>query len=76
MGLVRRRRRSPRRHARTKARIAETTSGLPGAVDNFERADGYSDRFGLHCVDYATQKRTLKLGAQLYKDVIGRNAVL
>ena len=45
-------------------------------MDNFEWADGYTNRFGLHYVDYATQKRTPKLSAQFYKEVIARNAVL
>ena len=45
-------------------------------MDNFEWADGYTNRFGLHYVDYATQKRTPKLSAQFYKEVIAKNAVL
>jgi len=44
-------------------------------MDNFEWADGYTNRFGLHYVDYATQKRTPKLSAQFYKEVIAQNAV-
>lgn len=44
-------------------------------LDNFEWADGYSKRFGLHYVDYTTQKRIPKLSAQWYKDVIATNAV-
>jgi beta-glucosidase len=39
-------------------------------LDNFEWAAGYSKRFGLIHVDYATQKRTLKTSALLYRDVI------
>ena len=45
-------------------------------MDNFEWADGYTNRFGLHYVDYATQKRTPKLSAQFYREVIARNAVV
>ena len=44
-------------------------------LDNFEWADGYTSRFGLHYVDYATQKRTPKLSAALYREVIARNAL-
>src|SRR5258706_13381126 len=44
-------------------------------MDNFEWADGYSKRFGLHYVDYKTQKRTPKLSAEWYREVIARNAV-
>jgi len=45
-------------------------------MDNFEWADGYSKRFGLHYVDFKTQKRTPKLSAEWYKQVIAQNAVL
>ncbi len=45
-------------------------------MDNFEWADGYTNRFGLHYVDYRTQKRTPKLSAALYREVIARNAVV
>lgn len=33
-------------------------------LDNFEWAHGYSKRFGLVHVDYATQQRTLKASAR------------
>jgi beta-glucosidase len=45
-------------------------------LDNFEWADGYSKRFGIHYVDFKTQKRTPKLSAEYYKSVISANAVL
>jgi beta-glucosidase len=45
-------------------------------MDNFEWADGYTNRFGLHYVDYASQKRTPKLSASFYREVIARNAVV
>jgi beta-glucosidase len=45
-------------------------------MDNFEWADGYSKRFGIHYVDFATQKRTPKLSAAWYKEVIARNRVV
>src|SRR5579872_606651 len=44
-------------------------------MDNFEWADGYSKRFGIHYVDFKTQKRTPKLSAEWYREVIGKNAV-
>lgn len=45
-------------------------------MDNFEWADGYTNRFGLHYVDYATQRRTPKLSAAFYREVIARNRVV
>lgn len=44
-------------------------------LDNYEWADGYQRRFGIHYVDFVTQKRTPKLSAQFYHEVIARNAV-
>lgn len=44
-------------------------------LDNYEWADGYSKRFGIHYVDFKTQKRTPKLSADWYREVILRNAV-
>lgn len=44
-------------------------------LDNFEWADGYSKRFGIHYVDFKTMKRTPKLSAEWYKDVIAHNAL-
>jgi beta-glucosidase len=44
-------------------------------LDNFEWADGYSKRFGIHYVDFKTQKRTPKLSAEWYREVIAKNAV-
>ncbi|MEP6786959.1 MAG: GH1 family beta-glucosidase [Acidobacteriota bacterium] len=60
-----------------------TADGIPvkgyfcwSLMDNFEWADGYTNRFGLHHVDFATQKRTPKLSADFYKEVIAHNAVV
>lgn len=39
-------------------------------MDNFEWAKGYSKRFGLVYVDYATQERTLKESGRWYQGVI------
>jgi beta-glucosidase len=44
-------------------------------LDNYEWADGYSKRFGIHYVDFKTQKRTPKLSAEWYKTTIAKNAV-
>lgn len=42
-------------------------------MDNFEWAEGYSQRFGLIHIDFATQKRTLKDSARWYRGVIESN---
>jgi beta-glucosidase len=39
-------------------------------MDNFEWAEGYSMRFGLVHVDFATQVRTLKQSAHWYQALI------
>jgi beta-glucosidase len=39
-------------------------------LDNFEWASGYSQRFGLVYVDYATQQRTPKASARWYSNLI------
>jgi beta-glucosidase len=44
-------------------------------MDNFEWADGYGCRFGLCHTDYATQKRTPKLSARWYAQVMAENRV-
>ncbi|HEY5381239.1 MAG TPA: GH1 family beta-glucosidase [Acidobacteriaceae bacterium] len=44
-------------------------------IDNYEWADGYAMRFGITYVDYKTQKRTVKLSGEFYKDVIARNGL-
>ena len=42
-------------------------------LDNFEWAEGFSKRFGLIHVDYATQKRTLKRSALEYRSIVRSN---
>jgi beta-glucosidase len=44
-------------------------------LDNFEWSDGYGNRFGIIYVDFATQKRTPKLSAGFYQQVINENFV-
>jgi beta-glucosidase len=41
-------------------------------LDNFEWAEGYSKRFGLVYVDFATQRRTPKDSARWYADLVAR----
>ncbi|KAG6573201.1 Beta-glucosidase 47, partial [Cucurbita argyrosperma subsp. sororia] len=42
-------------------------------LDNFEWISGYTERFGLYHVDYATLKRTPKFSAFWYKNFIAQN---
>jgi beta-glucosidase len=44
-------------------------------MDNFEWALGYSKRFGLHHVDFATGRRTPKNSARWYAEVMRRNGL-
>jgi beta-glucosidase/6-phospho-beta-glucosidase/beta-galactosidase len=44
-------------------------------MDNFEWAYGYTKRFGLYYVDYATQKRTPKPAAKWYTKLITSNRI-
>jgi beta-glucosidase len=45
------------------------------SIDNFEWAEGFAPRFGLVHVDYATQERTPKPSAKLYRDIIRRGGI-
>jgi beta-glucosidase len=60
-----------------------TSEGVPvngyfvwSLMDNFEWSDGFEKRFGLYHVDFQTQRRTPKLSASFYREVIQRNAVM
>jgi beta-glucosidase len=44
-------------------------------LDNFEWSYGYSKRFGLVHVDYATQQRTVKDSGRWYAEVVRSNAL-
>jgi beta-glucosidase len=45
-------------------------------MDNFEWADGYTKRFGIHYTDFATQRRIPKLSAAWYREVIRHNRIV
>jgi beta-glucosidase len=45
-------------------------------MDNYEWEDGYTRRFGIVHVDFATQKRTPKLSSRYYSEVIRQNRVV
>ncbi len=42
-------------------------------LDNFEWGEGYSKRFGITYVDYASQKRTLKRSGEWYREFVRAN---
>jgi beta-glucosidase len=44
-------------------------------LDNFEWTHGYSKRFGLIHVDFATQQRTMKASGEFFRDVIDANGL-
>lgn len=44
-------------------------------MDNFEWAEGYTARFGLIHVDFATQKRTMKRSGELYAEICAANGL-
>jgi beta-glucosidase len=60
-----------------------TAEGIPvrgyfhwSSMDNFEWSDGYGTRFGLIYLDYPTLKRTPKLSASFFREVVNRNYVV
>jgi beta-glucosidase len=60
-----------------------TAEGVPvlgyflwSLMDNFEWTDGFEKRFGLYRVDFDTRRRTPKLSASFYREVIERNTVV
>jgi beta-glucosidase len=69
------------RHLEAAARAIAAGVPLKGyfvwsLLDNFEWGHGYSKRFGLIYVDYATQRRVLKSSAEWYSRVIAGNGVV
>ncbi|MEX2170747.1 MAG: GH1 family beta-glucosidase [Pirellulales bacterium] len=69
-------------HLNAAAEAIESGVNLQGyfvwsLLDNFEWQHGYSQRFGIVHVDFATQRRTPKASARFYADAIrSRGAVL
>jgi beta-glucosidase len=60
-----------------------TSEGVPvhgyflwSLIDNFEWSDGLEKRYGLYYVDFATRRRTPKLSASFYREIIRQNAVV
>jgi beta-glucosidase len=45
-------------------------------LDNFEWAEGFNKRFGIVHVDYTTQRRTPKLSARWYAQVVRENRIV
>jgi beta-glucosidase len=45
-------------------------------LDNFEWAEGYTKRFGIIYVDYATQERIIKNSGKWYAEVISGNELI
>lgn len=59
-----------------------TSEGVPvrgyflwSLMDNFEWIFGFEKRFGLYHVDFETQKRTAKLSAAFFREVVAQNAI-
>ncbi|UWP87433.1 GH1 family beta-glucosidase [Dactylosporangium fulvum] len=62
-------------HRAIQAGVRLETYHLWSLLDNFEWAEGYSQRWGIIHVDYKTQQRTRKASADWYQTVIARNGV-
>jgi beta-glucosidase len=67
-------------HLEAAARAIQDGASLAGyfvwsLLDNFEWAWGYSKRFGIVFVDFATQRRIPKASARFYSGVVRANAV-
>ena len=45
-------------------------------LDNFEWAEGYARRFGIHYIDFATQRRIPKLSAEWYRELIKQGTLV
>ncbi len=70
-----------REHLKVARRVMQEGVDLRGyfawsLLDNFEWSLGYSKRFGIIHVDYATQRRTPKASARFYAEVIKSRGVI
>ena len=70
-----------RKHLRALHRAIEAGVNVKGyyawsLLDNLEWSLGFTKRFGLYHVDYATQQRTAKASAKLYAQVIESNGTV
>ena len=63
-------------HRATSERVPVRGYFVWSLMDNFEWSDGYQKRFGLYHVDFQTQRRTPKLSASFYREVIKQNTVV
>jgi beta-glucosidase len=59
-----------------------TSEGIPvlgyflwSLMDNFEWSEGFEKRYGLYRVDFDTQRRTPKLSASFYREIIARDGL-
>jgi beta-glucosidase len=62
-------------HAAIEAGADVRGSYLWSFLDNFEWAWGYSKRFGIVYVDYASLARIPKASARWYADIISQNSI-
>ncbi|GAA0723804.1 beta-glucosidase [Dactylosporangium roseum] len=62
-------------HRAIQAGVKLETYHLWSLLDNFEWAEGYSQRWGIIHVDYKTRQRARKASADWYKTVIARNGI-
>ena len=70
-------------HQHLRATLEACRAGVPVAgyfvwslLDNYEWAEGYTQRFGIVWVDYTTQQRVPKDSAHWYRSVIREHALL
>ena len=62
-------------HRTIQAGVRLESYHLWSLMDNFEWAEGYTQRWGIVNVDFATQRRTYKASADWYRSVIAHNGL-